>query len=111
MIIGFVFLCLNSVIGVLISNYLSFNWISADLVILLNTLLIFEVSNSNRNDGFKVGLSLIYAFLTFVLIGLSILSPCRFRDNYYLILIVFLVFLEISLWVITRNIKSINSKN
>ena len=107
--IGLVLLCLNSLIGVLISNYLSFNWITADIVILVNTLLILEVSKSNRNDGFKIGLSFLYSFLTFVLITLAILSPCRFRDNYYMIIIIFLAFIEFALWVITRNMKSINS--
>jgi hypothetical protein len=109
--IGLVLLCLNSLIGILISNYLSFNWITADIVILVNTLLIFEVSKSKRNDGFKIGLSFFYSLLTFILIALAILSPCRFRDNYYLIVIVFLTFLEFALWGITSNIKSINSKS
>jgi hypothetical protein len=109
--IGFVLLCLNSLIGILISNYPSFNWITADIVILVNTLLILEVSNSNRYDGFKIGLSFLYTFLTFVLIVLAIISPCRFRDNYYLITIIFLAFIEFALWVITRNMKSINSNS
>jgi hypothetical protein len=109
--VGLVLLCINSLIGILISNYHSFNWITADVVILVNTLLIFEVSNSNRNVGFKIGLSFLYSLLTFVLIALAILSPCRFSDNYYLIVIILLAFLEFALWVITRNMKSINSKS
>jgi len=97
--------------GLLLSNYASFNWMAADAVILINVGLTYEVSRSNRRDGFKLSLSMLYSFLTLVMLLLAILSPSRLQDNYYLIGIVVILFIEFALWAVTGRMRMINSNN
>jgi len=109
--LGFVLLFLNTIVGLILSNYSTFNWIAADAVILINVLLTYEVSRSDRRDGFKISLSMLYSFLTLVMLLLAILSPNKFQDNYYLIGIVIILFIEFALWVVTGSMRTINSNN
>jgi len=97
-------------VGLMLSNYSTFNWIAADAVILINLLLTYEVSKSNRRDGFKISLTILYSFLTLVMIILAIISPNRLNDNYYLIVIMVILFIEFALWFVTGSMKSFNSK-
>ena len=107
--LGFVLLFLNTIVGLILSNYSTFNWIAADAVILINVLLTYEISRSNRRDGFKISLSILYSFFTLVMLLLAILSPSRLQDNYYLIGIVVILFIELALSVTTNNMKAVNT--
>ena len=108
--LGFLLLFLNTIVGLMLSNYSTFNWIAADAVILINLLLTYEVSKSNRRDGFKISLTIFYSFLTLVMIILAIISPNRLNDNYYLIVIMVILFIEFALLFVTGSMKSFNSK-
>ena len=107
--LGFVLLFLNTIVGLMLSNYNTFNWIAADAVILINVLLTYEISRSNRRDGFKISLSILYSFFTLVMMILALLSPSRLQDNYYLIGIVVILFIELALSVTTNNMKAVNT--
>ena len=107
--LGFVLLFLNTIVGLMLSNYSTFNWIAADAVILINVLLTYEISRSNRRDGFKISLSILYSFFTLVMMILALLSPSRLQDNYYLIGIVVILFIELALSVTTNNMKAVNT--
>ena len=109
--IGLVLLFANTIVGLLLTNYSNFNWLTADAVLLVNIFLNYEVSTSKRNDGFKISLSFIYFFLTIISVILAILSPCRVKDNYFIIIIILIAFFEFALWLITRNRKAINSNS
>lgn len=106
--LGSLFVAVNTVIGLLISNYLPFNWLSIDIILIINTILLYKLSTDIISNGYKVSLSFIYLFLCFVSIVLAFLSPDKFEDNYYFIGFIFIVLIEISLFLIAKNIKIIN---
>lgn len=103
--IGSLLIAVNTIIGLLISNYLPFNWLSVDTVLIINIILISSLSTDTISDGYKISLSFIYSFLSLVSVVLAILSPYKFKDNYNLIGFIFILLIEVSLFLIVKNLK------
>lgn len=108
---GSSFVVINTIVGLLLSKYLLFNWLSVDGVLIINTIIIYKLSTDKISDGYKIGLSFIYPILCLVSVVLAILSPDKFKDNYYLIAFILIILIEISLYLIAKNIKNINQNN
>jgi hypothetical protein len=108
--LGTLLVLVNSAIGLLLSKYLLFNWLSVDAILIINTLLLFKLSTDNISNGYKISLSFIYIFLCLVSIALALLSPDKFKDNYYSIGFIFIILIEVSLFLIAKNLKTINNK-
>jgi hypothetical protein len=100
----------NTIVGLLLSKYILFNWLSVDIVLIINTILLSKLSTDNISNGYKISLSFIYPLLSVVSILLAIISTNKFVDNYYVIVFIFILLIEISFYIIARNLKSINSK-
>lgn len=98
----------NTIIGFLISTYLPFNWLSVDVILIINTILLYRLSSDEVSTGYKISLSFIYPFLCFISIILALLSPDKFKDNYYVIEFIFILLIEVSLYLIAKNINFIN---
>ena len=110
LIVGSLLLFVNTLFGLIISGYLPLNWVAVDIVFLINMLFLYKISTGQMNSGFKVSLSFIFPFLSIVSIILAVLSPDKFKDNYFLVGYVFILFVEVVFYLIAKNIKSINSK-
>jgi hypothetical protein len=108
--IGSLFVVVNTIVGLLLSKYILFNWLSVDIVLIINTILLSKLSTDNISNGYKISLSFIYPLLSVVSILLAIISTNKFVDNYYVIVFIFILLIEISFYIIARNLKSINSK-
>ena len=52
--------------------------------------------------------SFIYSIFTVISVVLAFLSPNEINDNIYIITFVLIMLIEISLYLITKNIKNIN---
>ncbi len=108
--LGALFVAVNTIIGLLISNYSTFNYLSVDVVLIINTILIYRLSIDNISNGYKISLSFIYPILCLLSIILSLLSPEKLKDNYYTIGFILMLFIEISLYLLATNLRHINSK-
>lgn len=108
---GILLVFVNTIIGMLISNYLLFNWLSVDAVLITNTILLYSLTtDGNVSNGFKISLPFVFSILCITSIVLAIKSPLVFKDNYYIIAFILTLVGEVMLYLIARNIKSINSK-
>jgi hypothetical protein len=107
--LGSLLVVVNTIIGLLISKYLLFNWLSVDVVLIINTILIFKLSSDNLSNGYKISLSFIYPVLCITSLVLAILSPNEFNDNFYVIAFILILLIEISLYIIAKNLKLINN--
>jgi hypothetical protein len=105
--IGSLLIAVNTIIGLLISNYSTFNWLAVDAILIINTILLSRLSSEKMSDGYKISLSFIYPFLSIVSIVLAVLSPDKFKDNYYLIGFIFIILIEVSLFLIAKNLNRI----
>lgn len=111
LITGILLIVVNTIIGLLISNYLLFNWLSVDAVLITNIILLYSLAtDGNISNGFKISLLFVFSILCITSIVLAIKSPQLFKDNYYIIAFILILIGEVILYLIARNIKLINSK-
>ena len=60
----------------------------------------------NLKDGYKISLMLIFAISGFLEFVLSLIAPNRLNDNWWLILVIFLMTIELILLIITNTISN-----
>ena len=96
---------INSLIGVIIKNYETFNWLTADAVIILNVLLLQILYYSKISDGFKIALNFIFPVLGFVSFILSIKLENKLENNILLVGMIILLSIQTILLIITNSLK------
>ena len=105
-IIGLVAVFVNSMIGIIFKAYGTFNWLTADAVIILNVILLQILSHSKISDGFKVALNFIFPVLGFVTFILSIRLEKQIENNILFSVMIILLSIQIFLLIITNTLKS-----
>ena len=108
-VIGILAILINSLIGIIFRDYKTFNWISADAVIIVNIILLLFLHHSKISDGFKVAMNFILPFLGLIIFGLTIKLENKLEDNYLLSSILILFSVQIILFVLINAIKKLNN--
>ena len=85
---------LNTLIGLMISKYSPFNYLMVDLSLLISTVLIYLFSNSNISDGYKIGLTVLFAITGLAKVVCSIVAPQNFQDNFLIVVVLGLISFE-----------------
>ena len=62
LIIGALLIAFNTLIGLILSDYATLNFLLADLSIALSTAIIYFVACSKMANGFKIGLTTLFFF-------------------------------------------------
>ena len=105
-IIGLVVVFINSIIGMIFTTYETFNWLTADVVIILNIILLQVLYYMNISDGFKIALNFIFIVIGFSSFILSIILDNKIEDNILLSSIIVLFSLQVILLILTNALKS-----
>ena len=95
LIIGIFLVLFNSLLGVIISAYEPFNYLLTDLSIILTTIFIFVLANSKIDDGFKIGLSVLFSITGIVRFLLLMFISQQLENNGVLLGVVGILTLEI----------------
>jgi hypothetical protein len=103
--IGLILVVLNTIIGLIFSGYSTFNFISSDIVIIINTLLLSAIANSKISDGFKVSFSFIFPLLGFVSFILACIMDNKLNDNILLTGVLIISTIQITLLIFTSLLK------
>jgi hypothetical protein len=101
--IGLILVVLNTIIGLIFSGYSTF--ISSDIVIIINTLLLSAIANSKISDGFKVSFSFIFPLLGFVSFILACIMDNKLNDNILLTGVLIISTIQITLLIFTSLLK------
>ena len=109
-IIYLIFIIVNSLSGLILSEYNYINWVSANILILINYFFNIVLINSNSSDGTKIGVSFTNALIFIFTLFLIVKMPNRVVDNYYLIIILILVSIQIFLISSSSIFKKISEK-
>ena len=110
LILGGLALIINVLLGLLLSKYSNFNMEVNCGVIVLNTALLFCLWQFNLRDAFRISFSFLFSLLGIVDIVLGCLMPHKLEGNGYLIAIIAILFVELSLFVITNILSNIIQK-
>ncbi|MDG1811461.1 MAG: hypothetical protein P8H13_05955 [Polaribacter sp.] len=94
---GIFLVILNSISLLIFDNYSIFNNLLVSTSVLITTVLLFLSANKKNADGYRIALSFIYSFLGIIKIIIAFNSKSNFRENYAIIWILIIVFIEIIL--------------
>jgi len=81
LIIGLLLLVFNTLIGLIISTYEPFNYLLTDLSIVLTTIFIFVLASSKIDDGFKIGLTVLFSITGIIRFLLLLFIPQQWENN------------------------------
>lgn len=93
LVTGGTLLIFNTLIGLIISAYPTFNFWVADISIIISTALLYVIGSIKLDDGYKIGLSLLFTGL--VRFVCSIALPNYTENNVVLLLIIGIVLFEL----------------
>jgi hypothetical protein len=100
--IGIVLFLLNSFVGLIFSKYNFYNWLTNDIIIIINTFLLSLLANSKQKDGFKISLSFILPVIGAIQFIIGSIMQNKTQDNILLITIVFLFSIQFSLLLLGK---------
>ena len=86
---------LNTLAGLVISAYEPFNYLLTDLSIILTTIFIFVLANNKIDDGFKIGLSVLFSITGVVRFLLLMFISQQLENNGVLLGVAGILALEI----------------
>ena len=104
--IGVIAIFINSIFGLIFKNYETFNWLTSDVVIILNVFFLQTISYSKISDGFKVALNFIFPILGMITLILSIRMESKLENNIVLSSILVVLAIQTILLVITDALQS-----
>lgn len=107
-IIGAIAVLINSSIGLIFTSYQTFNWLTSDVIIIINAVLLHFLSHSKISDGFKVALTFIFPILGLISFLFSLRLEDKLENNISLAGILILLSLQIILLIITNSFKTNN---
>jgi hypothetical protein len=102
LISGFGLVILNTISGLILSNYSNFNMLFVDVSLILTTAILWINTASNFVDGFKIGLSMAYTLTGSIRFLCALLAPNYLENNYTLIIFMVIVGFEFLVYMLAK---------
>lgn len=102
LLLGLIAFGFNTILGFLLSGIDQFHLILTDLSIIASIVLMYVNAASNNNDGFKIGLGVVFAISGFIRYILAYLTKSEVEDNPFLILVIIIFFIELASLAMAR---------
>ena len=96
---GILTILFNSLAGVVLSNYPSFNWILADVSILITTGLIYALYFKYLDNAFKAVFTFLFLISGLIRYLLCIFAPSQLENNWFILMIAGLISMEVLIFV------------
>jgi hypothetical protein len=105
LIFGILILALNTLIGLIVSCYQPFNFLMADLSIILTFAIVFWLTISNFSNALKIGLSFLFMITGLIRMICMIVMPSTWENNFLIIIVAGILFFELACFAIFRFIN------
>ena len=96
---GILAILFNSLAGVILSNYPSFNWVLADVSILVTAGLIYALYFKYLDNTFKAVFTFLFLISGLIRYLLCLFSPSELENNWFILMIAGLIFMEVLIFV------------
>ena len=93
LLIGVVLTFLNTIIGLVLSDYSNFNMVFADVSLLATTGMVYYLFQLSFADGFKIGLSFFFLLSGIARFLCAVFSSEQMENN--IAIIIFMCFIAI----------------
>jgi hypothetical protein len=104
-IICAVLVLINSLIGLIFTQYQTFNWLTADAIIIINAILLISLANAKIVDGFKIALTFILSILGVLAFLISFRLNSNIENNFLLAGILIIFSFQILLLIAAKHFK------
>ncbi len=101
-----VLLTANLLCGAILSSYSWCNVALSSAVIIVSAVLLYLVDVINIKDGYKVSLMLLFITIGLLEFILSLMAPNHVADNWWLIIVIALMAIQIITLIIIRSISN-----
>ncbi len=98
--LGLVFI--NTIAGLIMTNYTNFNMLFVDLSLILTTVILWINTASNFADGFKIGLNMAYSLTGLIRFLCALLAVNSFENNYTIIIFLVIVGFEYLVYMLAK---------
>jgi len=95
LVAGLLFLILNVVAGLLFNSYDIFNDVLVASSIVTTTIVVYILFSIKKGDLSRMFLTFVFILIGFMKILFALFSPSTFRNNYSILFILGLIFVEI----------------
>jgi hypothetical protein len=109
-VISIIFILINSLVGLLFSSYDEFNWIFADLCIIISLVFRWILNQSDASDGMKISFNFILSFFSLLSLVLAIVMPAHAKDNLILVLLIISMSFQFLIAIIPKYFSLLNNK-
>lgn len=99
----------NSLTGLLLSKYLFVNWLLADFILIINSVLFFRLYIDKISNGYKISLSFVFTIMCLISIILAVNSTHKIYDNLSVVGLIFIIFFEVLLFFIAKKVNTSNN--
>jgi hypothetical protein len=96
---GILAILFNSLAGVILSNYPSFNWMLADVSILVTTGLIYALYFKYLDNAFKAVFTFLFLISGLIRYMLCLFASSQLENNWFILLMVALFAVEVLIFV------------
>jgi uncharacterized membrane protein HdeD (DUF308 family) len=96
---GILAILFNSLAGIVLTNYPTYNWVLADVSILLSTGLIVALYTRFLDNAFKTAFTLLFLISGLIRYVLSLFVPEEVENNWLILLIGGLLFIEVFIFI------------
>jgi hypothetical protein len=95
LIIGTFFIALNTIVGLVLDNYATLNFLLVDISIALSIGIIYFTLCTKIANGFKIGLINLFILIGIIRSLCFAFTPTRWENNYLLIAAISIFLFEI----------------
>jgi hypothetical protein len=92
---GIIAILMNSLAGIVLTSYPTFNWMLADVNILFSTALIFVLYTRFLDNAFKTAFTFLFLISGLMRYVLSLFAHSELENNWIILLIVGLLLIEV----------------
>lgn len=96
----------NLLCGAILSFYGGYNVAFSSTVIVVTGILLYITAIINLKDGYKVSLMILFAIAGALEFILSLIAPNRIIDNWWLILVIVLMSIEVIVLILTNTVSN-----
>ncbi|MDX2361083.1 MAG: hypothetical protein QNK23_09770 [Crocinitomicaceae bacterium] len=96
---GVLAILFNSLAGIILNDFSTYNWILADVNILATTGLIYALYSHFLDNAFKTAFSFLFFLSGFARYVLSLIAPSETENNWIILLIGGILFIETFIFI------------
>jgi hypothetical protein len=107
-IITILILGVNSISGLILTSYGTFNWICADVTIIIGYFSHYRLNSSKASDGMKISLNFILALFSISSFCLAVAMPPFIKDNLVFVFLVLSISVQLTIAILPSYLISIS---